>query len=85
MAAGLGHVATYISSGNAVLTSDLPAEGVVGAVAEIAAKTGQDVQSLVAEMVTEAIKMRRVPGIVFADGATGRRARVGGTASKSSK
>ena len=49
------------------------------AVAEIAAKTGQDVQGLVAEMLTEAIKMRRVPGIVFADGPTGRRARIGGT------
>src|SRR5580765_7684329 len=49
------------------------------AVEEITGTTGQDVDSLVAEMVTEAIKMRRVPGIVFADGATGRRARIGGT------
>ncbi len=54
-------------------------EELAAAVAEIAGKTGQDVQTLVGEMVTEAIKMRRVPGIVFADGATGRRARVGGT------
>jgi uncharacterized protein (DUF433 family) len=54
-------------------------EELAAAVAEIADKSGQDVQSLVSEMVTEAIKMRRVPGIVFADGATGRRARVGGT------
>jgi uncharacterized protein (DUF433 family) len=46
---------------------------------EIAGKTGQDLDGLVAEMVTEAIKMRRVPGILFADGATGRRARIGGT------
>jgi uncharacterized protein (DUF433 family) len=57
---------------------EIPDE-LAAAVAEIAAKTGQDVQSLVTEMVTEAIKMRRVPGIVFADGATGRRARVEGT------
>jgi uncharacterized protein (DUF433 family) len=57
---------------------EIPDE-LAAAVAEIAAKTGQDVQSLVAEMVTEAIKMRRVPGILFADGPTGRRARVGGT------
>src|SRR5215207_10483542 len=49
------------------------------AVKKIADQTGQDTGTLVAEMVTEAIKMRRVPGIVFADGATGRRARVGGT------
>jgi uncharacterized protein (DUF433 family) len=51
----------------------------VAAVKEIAEKNGQDIESLVSEMVTEAIKMRRVPGIVFADGATGRRARIGGT------
>lgn len=57
---------------------EIPDE-LAAAVEEIAAKTGQDTASLVAEMVTEAIKMRRVPGIVFADGATGRRARVGGT------
>jgi uncharacterized protein (DUF433 family) len=57
---------------------EIPDE-LAAAVAEIAAKTGQDVQSLVAEMVTEAIQMRRVPGILFADGPTGRRARIGGT------
>ena len=48
-------------------------------VAEIAEKTGQDVQSLVAEMVTEAIKLRQVPTVHFEDGATGRRACVPGT------
>ncbi len=31
------------------------------------------------ETLTEAEKMRRVPGIVFADGPTGRRARIAGT------
>jgi uncharacterized protein (DUF433 family) len=30
-------------------------------------------------MLTEAVKMRRIPGIVFADGPTGRRARIAGT------
>jgi uncharacterized protein (DUF433 family) len=54
-------------------------EELAAAGAEIARTTGQDVQSLVNEMVTEAIKMRRVSGIVFADGATGRRACVPGT------
>ena len=54
-------------------------EELAAAVMEIAERTGLDAQSVVAEMVTEAIKMRRVPGIVFADGATGRRARVGGS------
>lgn len=57
---------------------EIPDE-IAAAAAEIASKTGQDVESLVTEMMTEAMKMRRVPGIVFADGPTGRRARVGGT------
>lgn len=39
---------------------EIPDEG-VAAVAEIAKTTGQDVRSLVAEMVTEAITLRRVP------------------------
>jgi len=46
---------------------------------EITAKTGQDVDSLVAEMVTEAVRLRRVPTVHFEDGATGRRACVPGT------
>ena len=57
---------------------EIPDE-LVAQATEIASKTGQDVQSLVAGMVTEAIKMRRVPGILFSGGATGRRARIGGT------
>ena len=57
---------------------EIPDE-LAAAVAEIAAKTGQDVQRLVAEMVTEAVKLRRVPGIVFVDSPTGRCARVAGT------
>src|SRR5690242_11733529 len=47
--------------------------------AKVAEETGQDAASLATEMLTEAIKMRRAPGILFADGATGRRARIGGT------
>jgi uncharacterized protein (DUF433 family) len=54
-------------------------EEIGAALEEIARQADQDVASLAAEMLTEAIKMRRVPGIVFADGATGRRARIGGT------
>jgi len=57
-------------------------EDLTAAIGEIAATTGQDTGSLVTEMVTEAIKMRRVPGILFAHGATGRRARVGGAGIK---
>jgi uncharacterized protein (DUF433 family) len=49
------------------------------ALAEIGEKTGQDAETVVAEMVTEAIKMRRVRRVHFEDGATGRRACVPGT------
>ena len=34
---------------------------------------------MTADLLTEAEKMRRVPGIIFADGPTGRRARIAGT------
>ena len=48
-------------------------------VAGIAEQRGQSPESLIIEMVTEGLKMHRVPGILFADGATGRRVRIGGT------
>ena len=35
--------------------------------------------SLASELLAEAAKMRRCPGVVFADGPSGRRARVEGT------
>ena len=35
--------------------------------------------SLTSELIAEAVKMRKCPGIVFVDGATGRRARIEGT------
>ena len=40
---------------------------------------GRDFSSAANELLSEALKMRRCPGIVFADGPTGRRARIGGT------
>ena len=49
------------------------------AVEETARARGQDTSSLVAELATEAMKMRLVPGIVIVDGPAGRRARVEGT------
>jgi uncharacterized protein (DUF433 family) len=51
------------------------------AVEDLARETVQDVASLAAEMLTEAIKMRRVPGIVFVDegSSPARRACVPGT------
>jgi uncharacterized protein (DUF433 family) len=54
-------------------------EELVTQIAEIAERTGHDVESLVAEMVTEAVKLRRVPTVHFEDGAIGRRACVPGT------
>jgi uncharacterized protein (DUF433 family) len=36
-------------------------------------------RSVTAEVASEAEKMRRVPGIIYADGAAGRRARIAGT------
>ena len=40
---------------------------------------GQSFTSATAEMLGEAVRMRRVPGIVFSDGPAGRRATVAGT------
>ena len=45
----------------------------------IAHESGRDFSSIAKDLLTEAIKMRRFPGIVFADGVSGRRARVAGT------
>ena len=50
-----------------------------GVVEEAARSRGQETGSFIAELATEAMKMRLVPGIVFADGPAGRRARVEGT------
>lgn len=46
---------------------------------EVARRGGRDFSSVANEMLTEAVKMRRVPGIVFADSPVGRVARVAGT------
>src|SRR5215469_1355124 len=40
---------------------------------------GRDFSAAANELLSEALKMRRCPGILFADGATGRRARIAGT------
>ena len=42
-------------------------------------ETGMDFSSITKDLLTEAIKIRRCPGIVFAEGVRGRRARVAGT------
>ena len=49
------------------------------ALVETARRSGRDFSSVANEMLREAVKMRRIPGITFADGPAGRRARVAGT------
>ena len=45
----------------------------------MAKETGQDFSNVTKDLLEEAIKMRRCPGILFAEGTGGRRARVAGT------
>ena len=46
---------------------------------ELAKERGEDFSAMAKSLLEEAIKMRRCPGIVFASGVSGRRARVAGT------
>ena len=52
---------------------------IVEEIERIARETGRDFSSIAKDLLAEAIKMRRCPGIVFADGVSGRRARIAGT------
>lgn len=54
-------------------------EEIARAVEEWADLAGRDFSAVANELMAEALKMRRCPGIVFADGPTGRRARIAGT------
>jgi len=45
----------------------------------IVQESGRDFSSITKDLLAEAIKMRRCPGIVFTDGVIGRKARVAGT------
>lgn len=54
-------------------------EGTAHAVEEVARTSRRDFSSVANEMLEEAVKMRRCPGIIFADGPSGRRARIAGT------
>jgi uncharacterized protein (DUF433 family) len=56
----------------------LPAE-TMEEIEELAKETGQDFSNVTKDLLEEAIKMRRCPGILFAEGTSGRRARVAGT------
>ncbi len=46
---------------------------------ELSAETGRDFSTITKDLLTEAIKMRRCPGIIFGEGVSGRRAKVAGT------
>jgi uncharacterized protein (DUF433 family) len=54
-------------------------EDIAKAIEESAQSTGRDFSAVANELLAEVIKMRRCPGILFADGPTGRRARIAGT------
>ena len=45
----------------------------------LASGTGKDFSGIARDLLIEAVKMRRCPGVTFADGPTGRRARIAGT------
>lgn len=46
---------------------------------DLAEASGRDFSSMANELLAEAVKMRRCPGIIIADGPSGRRARIAGT------
>lgn len=46
---------------------------------EISRDSGKEFSAVTNELLEEALRMKRCPGIVFAEGTTGRRARIAGT------
>jgi uncharacterized protein (DUF433 family) len=54
-------------------------EATVKEIEAAAANSGRDFSSVARDLLVEAVKVKNCPGIVFADGPTGRRARVSGT------
>ena len=56
----------------------LPEEA-VKEIEALASGTGRDFSGIARDLLIEAIKMRRCPGATFADGPTGRRAKIAGT------
>ena len=54
-------------------------EKAVKDIESLAERTGKDFSELARDLLIEAIKMRRCPGIHFADGPVGRRARIAGS------
>ena len=56
----------------------LPEEA-VKEIEALASGTGKDFSGIARDLLIEAVKMRRCPGVTFADGPTGRRAKIAGT------
>jgi len=56
----------------------LPKEA-VKEIEALASVTGRDFSGIARELLMEAVKIRRCPGVTFADGPTGRRAKIAGT------
>jgi len=54
-------------------------EDAVKEIEALASGSGKDFSGIARDLLIEAVKMRRCPGITFADGPTGRRARIAGT------
>ena len=54
-------------------------EDTVSEIEQMARESGCDFSAMTKDLLVEAVKMRRCPGIIFADGVTGRRARIAGT------
>lgn len=52
---------------------------IVKAIEELAETARQDFSAVAIELLADGIKMKRCPGILFADGPSGRRARIAGT------
>jgi uncharacterized protein (DUF433 family) len=56
----------------------LPEEA-VKEIEALASDTGKDFSGIARDLLIEAVKMRRCPGVIFADGPSGRRAKIAGT------
>jgi len=54
-------------------------EDIVKEIEQLARERGRDFTAMTNELLQEAVKMKRCPGIVFTDGTSGRRARIAGT------
>ena len=54
-------------------------ENTVREIEQLARESERDFSSIANDLLAESIKMRRCPGIIFAEGVTGRRARVAGS------